>query len=335
MKYSLKEIAAAVGGEARGDDVHLTGVAAFMIATAEHLIFIEDPKHLANALASKAGAIIVPASVLTVLEAMRSASSKPLLIHNNPRLAFARAAGMLADPPEFTLGVHATAIVHGDAQLGLGTSVGPHAVIERGAKIGGRTRIGSGCVISADVTIGDGCILHSRVTCYSGTSIGDHVTVHSGTVLGSDGFGFVRDPASGSYEKFPQIGRLIIEDDVEIGANCTIDRGALDATTIGRGTKLDNMVHVGHNVIIGKNVVIAAQTGISGSSRIGDGAIIGGQVGIADHVTIEDGVILGAQCGVPSGKIIRGAGTVYWGTPARPLKNVLKELAAVAKLAKK
>src|SRR5207237_7520890 len=154
-------------------------------------------------------------------------------------------------------------------------------------------------------------------------------------VRGSDGFGYVRDEKTGRYEKFPQIGRLEIEDDVEIGANATIDRGALDVTRIGRGTKIDNLVHVGHNVQIGEDVVIAAQTGLSGSAVLEDGVIVGGQVGIADHVRIESGAILGAQSGVPTKKVIRGKGIVFWGTPARPIKAYLKELAVLARLAKK
>jgi UDP-3-O-[3-hydroxymyristoyl] glucosamine N-acyltransferase len=154
-------------------------------------------------------------------------------------------------------------------------------------------------------------------------------------VLGSDGFGYVPDAATGRYEKFPQIGRLEIEDDVEIGANSTVDRGALDVTRIRRGTKIDNLVHVGHNVDIGEDVVIAAQTGVSGSSVIENGVIVGGQVGVADHVRIESGAILGAQSGIPSKKVIRGKGIVFWGTPARPIKEYLKELAVLAKLAKK
>jgi UDP-3-O-[3-hydroxymyristoyl] glucosamine N-acyltransferase len=145
----------------------------------------------------------------------------------------------------------------------------------------------------------------------------------------------VRDGKTGHYEKFPQVGRLEIEDDVEIGANATIDRGALDLTRIRRGAKIDNLVHVGHNVQIGEDVVIAAQTGISGSSVVEDNVIIGGQVGIADHVRIENGAILGAQSGIPSKKVIRGGGVVFWGTPARPIREYLKELAVLARLAKR
>jgi UDP-3-O-[3-hydroxymyristoyl] glucosamine N-acyltransferase len=258
-----------------------------------------------------------------------------LLLAKAPRLAFARAAAMLAEPGESQLGVHPTAIVHKDAKLGLGVGVGPHAVVGRGAAIGARTRLGANVYVGPSVTLGAECQIAANVTIYPHTRIGDRVIVHAGSVLGSDGFGFVRDADSGKYEKFPQVGTLEIGDDVEIGANCTIDRGALDATVIGAGTKLDNLVHIGHNVRIGKNVVIAAQTGISGSSVIADNVIIAGQVGIADHVTIEAGAILGAQCGVPSGKVIRGPGVVFWGTPARPIQQHLKELATLARLAQK
>jgi UDP-3-O-[3-hydroxymyristoyl] glucosamine N-acyltransferase len=159
--------------------------------------------------------------------------------------------------------------------------------------------------------------------------------VQAGAVLGSEGFGYVRDSQTGRYEQSPQIGHLAIEDDVEIGANSTVDRGALDETRIRRGTKIDNLVHVGHNVQIGENVVIAAQTGLSGSVTIANNVIIGGQVGIADHVRIEEGAILGAQCGIPTKKVIRGKGVVFWGTPARPIREYLKELAFLSRSAKK
>jgi UDP-3-O-[3-hydroxymyristoyl] glucosamine N-acyltransferase len=165
--------------------------------------------------------------------------------------------------------------------------------------------------------------------------LGDRVIVHAGAVLGSDGFGYVRDSKTGRYEKFPQIGRLEIEDDVEIGANSTVDRGALDVTRIRRGTKIDNLVHVGHNVDIGEDVVIAAQTGLSGSAVVENQVIIGGQVGIADHARIESGAILGAQSGIPSKKVIRGRGVVFWGTPARPIKEYLKELATLARITRR
>jgi UDP-3-O-[3-hydroxymyristoyl] glucosamine N-acyltransferase len=216
-----------------------------------------------------------------------------------------------------------------------GVSLAERVVIGEAVRIGERTRIAAGCVIANDVEIGSDCELYANVTLYRGTRIGNRVAIHAGAVLGSDGFGYVRDRTTGRYEKFPQMGRLEIEDDVEIGANCTIDRGALDVTRIRRGTKIDNLVHVGHNVEIGEDVVIAAQTGLSGSAVVEDAVIIGGQVGIADHVRIESGAILGAQSGIPSKKVIRGKGVVFWGTPARPIREYLKELAVLSRLAKK
>jgi UDP-3-O-[3-hydroxymyristoyl] glucosamine N-acyltransferase len=190
-------------------------------------------------------------------------------------------------------------------------------------------------VIGERVTLGAHTHLYPRVVIYPGCALGERVIVHAGAVLGSDGFGYVRDPESGEYIAFPQQGTLVIEDGVEIGANTTIDRGALGETRIGRGTKIDSLVQIAHNVTIGRNVVIAAQTGISGSSVIGDGAVIAGQVGIADHVRIGAGVILGAQCGVPSNKRIDGPGELFWGTPARPIQHYLRELATLAKLSRK
>jgi UDP-3-O-[3-hydroxymyristoyl] glucosamine N-acyltransferase len=208
-------------------------------------------------------------------------------------------------------------------------------VLQEGIKIGDFSSIGAGCVIGRGASIGRGCKLYPNITIYPGTRLGDRVIVHAGAVLGSDGFGYVRDEMTGQYEQFPQVGVLEIENDVEIGANATVDRGALEETRIRRGTKIDNLVHVGHNVRVGADVVIAAQTGISGSAVIEDNVIVGGQVGIADHVRIEQGAILGAQSGIPSNKVIRGKGVVFWGTPARPIRQYLKELAVLARMAKK
>ena len=204
-----------------------------------------------------------------------------------------------------------------------------------GVHIGENTRIGAGSVIGANASIGRNCDLYPNVTLYPGVQLGDRVIVHSGAVLGSDGFGYVRDQATGRYEKFPQIGRLEIEDDVEIGANTTIDRGALDVTRIGRGVKIDNLVHIGHNCQIGENVVIAAQTGLSGSITIEKNVVLGGQVGIGEHARIEEGVMLGGQGGVLPNKVLRGKGIAFWGTPAKPVREYLKELAVLARLARK
>jgi UDP-3-O-[3-hydroxymyristoyl] glucosamine N-acyltransferase len=260
---------------------------------------------------------------------------KPLLLSSQPRLAFARAAQLLYPKPDRVPGIHPSAVVHPSAILAENVSIDARAVIGEGATLGTATWIGAGTVISANASIGDQCEIHPHVTIYPGVKIGSRVIIHAGAVLGSDGFGYVSDPATGRYEKFPQIGRLEIEDEVEIGANTTIDRGALETTRIGRGAKIDNLVHIAHNCQVGENVVIAAQTGIAGSSTIEKNVVIGGQVGIADHVRIGEGAVLGAQCGVPSHKIIRGKAITFWGTPARPLRLYLKELAMLARLARK
>jgi UDP-3-O-[3-hydroxymyristoyl] glucosamine N-acyltransferase len=250
-------------------------------------------------------------------------------------LAFACAAQLLCPRAEQKPGIHPSAIVHPSARTASNVTIEERVVIGEGATIGESTRIGAGSVIGAKAIIGPNCNLYPNVTIYPGVRLGDRVIVHAGAVLGSDGFGYVRDQATGRYEKFPQIGKLEIEDDVEIGANTTIDRGALDVTRIARGTKIDNLVHIGHNCKIGEDVVIAAQTGLSGSAVLENGVVVAGQVGIADHVRIEAGAILGAQCGVPSQKVIRGKGVVFWGTPARPIQQYLKELAVLARLARK
>jgi UDP-3-O-[3-hydroxymyristoyl] glucosamine N-acyltransferase len=331
----LPELAEQLGAElvlpaGAGDAsaIEIGGVAAPSNAAEWQLIFAESEAALAAANASRAGGII------TSRELAGDHGSKPLLLVSHPKLAFARAAELLT-PLHEQQGTHASAHVDAGASLGDGVLVGPNAVIKHGVRIGAYSQIDAGVVIGANAHIGRSCHLYPRVVLYPGTELGDRVIVHAGAVLGSDGFGYVRDSATGEYTKFPQQGRLVIEDDVEIGANTTIDRGALEETRIGQGTKLDNLVHVGHNVPMGRNVVIAAQTGVSGSSTIADGAIVGGQVGIADHVEIGPGAILGAQAGIPSGKRIHGPGVVFWGTPARPIKDYLKELATLARLARR
>jgi UDP-3-O-[3-hydroxymyristoyl] glucosamine N-acyltransferase len=330
MARRLAEIAEFVHARLIGDgSVAVTGIASVQSAAPGDLVFVESENHLDSALQSRASAVVAGSF------AVGKTCSKPLLISDQPRLAFARAAHLICQKPARNPGVHTSAVVHALAKLGSGVTIDERAVISETAQIGNGTWIGAGSVIGAGVRIGENCELYPNVTVYSGTRLANRVIVHAGAVLGSDGFGYVRDAKTGRYEKFPQVGRLEIEDDVEIGANATVDRGALVVTRIGRGTKIDNLVHVGHNVQIGTDVVIAAQTGLSGSAVIEDNVIIGGQVGIADHVRVEDGAILGAQCGVPSRKIIRGKGIVFWGTPARPIRAYLKELAILARLAKK
>jgi UDP-3-O-[3-hydroxymyristoyl] glucosamine N-acyltransferase len=330
MPQTLQALAEFTATRLIGDGaIEITRLASIGQARPGDLVFVQEEKHLEAALSSAASAVIAG-------EFAASASGrKPLLIAAHPRLAFARAAALLNPPPTHPPGIHETAVIHPSADLALTASIDAHVVIEASVVVRQRAHIGAGCWIGEGVVIGDDCDLYPRVVIYPGTTLGRRVVVHAGAVLGSDGFGFVRDEQYGRYQKFPQIGELVIGDYVEIGANCTIDRGALDKTVIGPGTKLDNLVHIGHNSSVGANVVIAAQTGVSGSVKIGDDVVVGGQVGLADHVTIENGAILGGQCGVPSSKTIRGKGVVFWGTPARPIRKCLKELAVLARLARR
>lgn len=324
------EIAKEIGARLIGDgQISVTGVASIADATSGDLVFVDDAKHVEAALSSHASAVI--ASEV----ADQISIAKPLLITSQPRLAFARAAELLRAKSSHQAGIHPSAIVHESARLGRDVSVAARTVIQEGVIIGERTWIGAGAVIGPGVGIGNDCEIYPNVTIYSGTQIGNRVIVHAGAVLGSDGFGYVRNPADGRYEKFPQIGSLIIEDGVEIGANTTIDCGALEITRIGRGTKIDNLVHIGHNCQIGENVIIAAQAGFSGSITIEDNVVIGGQVGIGEHARLAEGVMLGGQAGVLPNKILRGKGVAFWGTPAKPLREYLKSLAALARLGKK
>ena len=334
MKVSLQQIADAVGARLLGDPrVTVSGVASILSASPDDVVFVEDEKHLPAAFQSHAGAVIAGTFAASVK------STHPILISEHPKLAFARAARLLngnspsVDAQQGT--VHGTAVIHPSAKVGPGVRIEARAVIGDRAQIGEGTTIGEGCAIGAGVLLGGHCQIYPNVSIYPGTTVGDRVIVHAGAVLGSDGFGYVRDRQTGHYEKFPQVGRLVIEDDVEIGANATIDRGALDETLIRRGTKIDNLVHIGHNCQIGEDVVIAAQTGLSGSIVIENGVVLGGQVGIGEHARIEEGVMLGGQGGVLPNKVLRGKGVAFWGTPAQPLRQYLKQLATLARLAKK
>lgn len=291
---------------ARGNVTEIHRVDAISQATRSAVVFATAPETLREALSSEAGLILASHK----LQPTDSAElPDPRLVWvPDARLAFARVAQLLSP-------ARAATCIH------------PSAILGQALHLGEGSTIGAGTIVGDRVTIGKNCTIDASVTIYPDVQIHDHVRVQAGAVLGSTGFGYARDPSSGEYLPFPQQGTLIIEDHVDIGANTTIDRGALGETRIGRGSKLDNLVHVGHNVRIGRNVIIAAQTGISGSSVIEDGAIVAGQVGIAEHVNIGPGVILGAKCGVPTGKKLRGPGEVFWGIPARPIREYLRDLA--------
>jgi UDP-3-O-[3-hydroxymyristoyl] glucosamine N-acyltransferase len=312
----------AIGAQLHGDGAFVVrGVAAPERAGAHDLIYIESAKNAGRASASASECVIASEGV--------PIAGKTILRHAQPKVAFAKAAALLVERSPIAAGIHATAIVAPLARVGKDVSIGPYAVIGEGARIGDATQIGAHCVIGAGCWIGENCRIHPRVTLYARARIGHCVEIHAGTVIGADGFGYVY--GDGRYWKFPQVGIVEISDDVEIGANATIDRGSLDDTRIAAGVKLDNLVHVGHNVQIGAHTVIAAQTGISGSSSLGHHVVVGGQVGIADHCNLEDGAIAGAQAGIPTGKTIR-AGQTVWGTPAREIGKFKEAYAWYARL---
>ncbi len=319
----VRELAERLGAAFEGDgEKDLRGAAPLETAGAEELAFIGSRKAARQLELSAAGCLIVPFD-------LPNPGGRTVIRAAEPRLAFARAIALLhpAAPP--VPGIHPTAVIAAGAEVGPAAAIGPHVSIGEETRIGANVRIGAGCAIGRRVRLGKNCLLHARVTIYDDVEIGDNVVLHSGCVIGADGFGFVL--AGERYEKFPQIGRVVIEDDVEIGANSTVDRAALGVTFIGRGTKLDNLVHVAHNCRLGRHVVVAAQTGFSGAVVVEDYAVIGGQVGIGDKARIGSRAVLGSKCGILSSKVVR-PGQVLWGIPARPLKEHLEQLACLARL---
>ena len=322
MKITAQELANHLGAKLEGDArAIISGIAGPEDAGAEDLIYAEAAKHAARAEASHARCVIVA-------EGVRLAN-KTLLIVAQPKLAFARAAARLMEEPPIASGVHSTAVVDTSARLSDSASIGAYAVIEAGASIGANTQIGALCFIGRGAQVGESCRLFPRVSLYPRARVGNRVRIHSGAVIGSDGFGYVL--ADDHYEKFPQAGAVEIEDDVEIGSNATIDRGSLGVTRIARGVKIDNLVHVAHNVEVGEHTIMAAQTGISGSCTIGARVLIGGQAGFGEHCTVESGAIIGGQSGVLNGKTVR-SGEPVWGTPARPLAKFKKQFAWLERL---
>jgi UDP-3-O-[3-hydroxymyristoyl] glucosamine N-acyltransferase len=323
MKRTAQEIAEFVGGELHGNSMAvLDSIASLKNAGPPDLTYAEEKFH-GNVAESRAGCVLVRSGEFP---------SKTVIIVKNPKLAFARAAlWMLAEIPD-DVGIHPSATVAPDAVIGERVKIGPGAVIEGGVTVGTNTIVEAGCYVGKNSRVGTDCTLYPRVVIYKNVEIGNRVIIHAGAVIGADGFGFVNDGAI--HVKFPQVGKVIIEDDVEIGANTCIDRGSLETTTIRRGVKLDNLIQIAHNVEIGEHTVIAAQTGISGSSSLGAQCVIGGQVGIGEHAHLDDHTIIGGQGGVLNGKHVRG-GEVLWGTPVRPLREFLLQQAFLARLVKK
>ncbi len=301
---TARELAALVGGSSPSKTL-LTHVSALEAATPLSVVFALTPEVLSLAVSSAAGLI---------LAAMDAQSDDERVLRvPDPKYAFALCAQALASPEN-------------------GPAIHHSASIHHSARVGHRTRIGAGAVVEENVIIGEDCSIGSNVTLCRGAVLGNHVIIQAGAVLGSTGFGYVRNSDTGKYLLFPQQGGLVIEDDVEIGANTTIDRGALDETRVGRGTKIDNLVHIGHNCKIGEDVVIAAQVGISGSCTIENSAVLAGQVGLGDHCRVGPGVIMGGQSGIYPGKTLRGSGELFAGTPAQPVREHMKSLARLRRL---
>lgn len=316
------DLAKYLGAELHGDASALvSGVASPEGARPGDLIYVDSARHAERA--AKSAAICVIAG-----KGARVAGKTVLEVHE-PKLAFAKAAALLTKEQAPHPGVDPTAILAPTASVAANAFIGPYVVIEDEVTVGDGAIIEAFCFLGRGARVGEDCRLHPRVTVYAGVKLGDRVEVHSGAVIGADGFGYVF--GEGRQWKFPQAGGVEIGDDVEIGANTAIDRGSLETTQIGNGVKIDNLVQVAHNVRIGEHSVVAAQTGISGSSTLGRNVVVGGQVGIADHCTLEDGAIAGAQAGIPTGKTIRG-GQVVWGTPARSLERFKRQYVWFARL---
>jgi UDP-3-O-[3-hydroxymyristoyl] glucosamine N-acyltransferase len=307
---TVSQLADHVGGTLIGDGSILIHRVAGLDAAGEgDIAYVEDEKLFAAAGTGKASCLIVPQNA--------DVKARCRIEAKRPKLAFALIAELLHPAKKRAPYIHPTAVVAGSAEVDASAYLGPHVVIEEYARVGAETRIEAGVVVGASVTVGRECVLHPNVVLYDGVSIGDRTVLHAGVCVGADGFGYVR--ADVGYHKFPQIGTVVIEEDVELGAYTCVDRGALGRTRIGRGTKLDNLVHVGHNCDIGARVVIAAQTGISGSVIIEDDCVIGGQVGFGDHIRVQSGAVIGSKAGVLPGKIVRPG--VWWGIPIQPLDD--------------
>ena len=306
----VEELAEIVSGRVVGDEgTRIERIANLDDADEGEIAYVENEKLLSAAVESKASCLIVREGFEEKLP------DRTLIVVKNAKFAFSLIGAALHPPVRREPAIHPTAVVAETADVALTAYVGPHVTIGDYAHVGAYTRLEAGVVLGANVTVGAECVLHPNVVLYDGVSVGNSVILHAGVCLGADGFGYVRHDHG--YQKFPQIGTVVIEDEVEIGAHTCIDRAALGRTRIGRGTKLDNMVHVGHNCDIGEHVVIAAQTGISGSVVIEDDAVIGGQVGFGDHTRVQKGAIIGSKAGILPGKIVRPG--VWWGIPVQPL----------------
>jgi len=320
MGMTLGELARIAGGKLTGDpNLSVQGVASLEEAGPGEITFLTHPKYAASLAKTRAIAAVVPLGT--------RAAPCPLIECPNPTLAFAKITALLVPTPRPEPGIHASAVLESGVQVGRGAAVSAFCHVGRGTVLGEGVALFPHVTIGPDCAVGEGSTLYPGVVLRERTRVGKRVILHAGVVLGSDGFGFVND--GGRAHKIPQVGRVVVEDDVEIGANSTVDRAALGVTLIGRGSKLDNLVHIGHNCRIGANCLFAAQVGLSGSVTVGDGVVMGGQVGVADHLVIGGGARIGGQAGVTKDV---PAGAAVSGYPARPHRDALKLVASLEKL---
>jgi len=321
MEHTLETIAERLNGRVIGDGTtRIRGISSLDLVKEGELTFAEDARHLIQALATAASAVIVGSEVKHV-------GKKSGISVENPRLAFALALELFHPAIVDTPGIHPTAVLGKRVRLGEQVRIHPHVVVGDETSIGRGTVIESGVHLGNRVTIGDSCFIGPNVVIYRGTCVGDRVRIHGGSVIGGDGFGYVFH--QGRHVKVPQVGNVVIEDDVEIGCNVCVDRATVGSTLIRRGTKIDNLVQVAHNNMIGEHVILAGQVGFSGSVTVGNYAVFGGKSGVVDHVTIGERAQVGAASvvtkSVPPGGIV-------WGFPARSIRQVKRELASLARL---
>ncbi len=322
-ELTLAEVARIAEGEVEGDaSLLVRGVKPLDEAGPGDLSFVAEARYFPYIQASQAGALLVARGNEAPLK-----PGTPVVRVDDPRNALARLLPVLYPERRPAPGVHPTAVVGEDVRIVASASVGAYAVIGDGSVVGERARIGAHVVIGRDCTVGDDALIHPQVTLYDGTEVGERSIIHSGARLGADGFGFV--PEAGGLAKVPQVGRCVVGADVEVGANTTIDRGSIGDTVIGRGSKIDNLVQIGHNCRLGRSVIVVSQAGISGSTKIGDGAQLGGQSGFQGHIEVGAGARVGAQAGVTASV---APGETVSGYPARPHREALKAQAALFRL---